>query len=220
MTTHQQLSGSTEDHFLERQRIRYAVRFNDEFWSFFDDHVRPRLGDRATLVEVGCGPGLFIRDLAGRLPRARLHGLDSSATMIEAARSLDLGPAQPDFQLCDAAATPLPFADGAVDLLVCAATMHLFVDPFAFLGEARRVTGDRGAFLLYDWVRVPLNEYLEGRASEPAGDSRQHSLSLFAVHNKYTVADWRWLFAESRLQIMAEATPHPRARAWLLGALE
>ena len=71
-------------------------------------------------------------------------------------------------------------------------------------------------------MRVPFEEYLAGRQQEP-GDPEElrygRALEVFAQHNKYTEDDWRWILAQSRYEIIAAATPHPRARAFLTRAV-
>ena len=207
---------------LRRQLERYTVRFNEAFWLFFDSTVAPLLPDAPVLVDLGCGPGLYLRDVSRRIPNARLHGYDRAADMIANAEGLDYAGEPPTLDLCNVAADPLPLADGSVDLLTIAAALHMFEDPFRFLDEARRVLAPTGLFLLYDWVRVPFEDYLAGRQQEP-GDPEElryaRALEVFAQHNKYTVDDWQWIMAQARYETIAAATPHPRARAFLTRAV-
>lgn len=212
-----------DERALRRQLQRYAVRFNDAFWRFWDAAVAPGLPPRPVVADVGPGPGLFLRDLSARLPGAALHGLDANEAMIESAAALDYAGPVPSLRLMDAEAQPLPFADGEVDLLTMTAVLHAFVDPFSFLlGQAARVIGANGRILLYDWVRVPMRDYLALRMvepGEPKATRYQRALDQFRVHNKYTLDDWRWVIAESGLRVEAETSaPHPHARAWVLRA--
>ena len=212
-----------DERALRRQLRRYAVRFNDAFWRFWDAAVAPGLPPRPVIADVGPGPGLFLRDLSARLPGASLHGLDANEAMIESAAALDYAGPVPSLRLMDAEAQPLPFADGEVDLLTMTAVLHTFVDPFSFLrGQAARVIGANGRILLYDWVRVPMRDYFALRMvepGEPKATRYQRALDQFRVHNKYTLDDWRWVIAESGLRVEAETSaPHPHARAWVLRA--
>ena len=41
------------------------------------------------------------------------------------------------------------------------------------------------------------------------------ALQQFSTHNKYTADDWRWVIGKGDFEIVAEAVPHVRARAFL-----
>jgi SAM-dependent methyltransferase len=200
---------------LARQLERYYVRFNDDFWVFFATEVQPLLPDAPVLADLGCGPGLYLRDMSARLPRAKLIGVDQMETMLGHARSLEYVGATPTFKSGDVTGT-LPLIDESVDLLTIAAVMHSLEDPFSFLKEVRRVLKPGGVFLLYDWVRVGFKAYLDLRVSEP-GDPLEarypRALELFSTHNKYTDQDWRWIFEEAHFSVLKEAWPFPRAIA-------
>jgi trans-aconitate 2-methyltransferase len=62
-------------------------RFSDERSRPFAD-LTARIGtdDPGFVVDLGCGPGHLTADLARRWPGSRVHGVDNSAEMIEAAR--------------------------------------------------------------------------------------------------------------------------------------
>ena len=67
-------------------------RFGDErSRPFFDLVGRVAAADPAVIVDLGCGPGPLTAALARRWPHAAVHGIDSSAEMIEAAQALDTG---------------------------------------------------------------------------------------------------------------------------------
>ncbi len=62
-------------------------RFGDErSRAFFDLVARVDAADPAVVADLGCGPGNLTVTLARRWPGARVHGVDSSAEMISAAR--------------------------------------------------------------------------------------------------------------------------------------
>jgi trans-aconitate 2-methyltransferase len=54
---------------------------------FFDLLAQVQAESPATVIDVGCGSGELTISLAGRWPRARVHGVDSSPEMIERAPS-------------------------------------------------------------------------------------------------------------------------------------
>lgn len=69
MATHQALSGTTDEAFLQRMVRTYAERFGESFWAFFTNHVASRLPPRPVIVDLGCGPGLFVQALGERYPQ-------------------------------------------------------------------------------------------------------------------------------------------------------
>ena len=221
MTTHQQLTGSTDDEFLQRVVDSTGRRYTDSFWALFDAEVRPRLPEAPAVVDFGCGPGLFLQAVSRRIPAATLTGLDLTPAMIEYARGLDFTGAPPTLEVADLTADRIPLADASVHLGAVTAVLHVLDDPFAFLAEVRRTLAPGGVFLLYDWVRTPLREYLDDRLSQEAPDpaaERLRTMRLFPSHNKYTLEDWRWLLGECGFEVVADAALRAHYHAFVAAA--
>ena len=96
------------------------------------------------------------------------------------------------------------------DGLVAAAAIRLDHAPVVL------VTG--GIFLLNDWIRQPLPDYLTWsmtNSDENPAIARQQGLRLFAVHNKYTTEDWQWLLHETDFAILRCGQLRPTHRMFV-----
>lgn len=212
MATHQSISGMTDEAFVQRMVNTHAERYGETFWSFFNAEVGARLPSTPVLVDIGCGPGLFLHDLASRYPQATLYGYDVTPDMIAYAQGLDWPEAPPTLALHDVTARPLPLEAGSVSLVTIMSVLHLFEEPMPVLEEIRRVLALGGIFFLNDWVRNSLQDYLTRRQetmNEEPSVSRQRGFRLFPVHNKYTVEDWEWLLAEAGFTIQRRTQQRP-----------
>jgi SAM-dependent methyltransferase len=212
MATHQSLSGGTDDELLQRMIATHPERFGDTFWTFFAERVTSYLPSRPVMTDLGCGPGLFLRDLGERYPAAALYGYDITPTMIAYGRQLPSVGARPKVAVHDVASQPLPHAAGSVDLVSMSSVLHLFDEPLPVLAEIRRVLAPGGIFLLYDWIRQPLQTYLAWRREtlkEGEAESLRRGFRLFPVHNKYSAEDWAWLLAAAGFTIRHQTQLRP-----------
>jgi trans-aconitate 2-methyltransferase len=102
-------------------------RFGDErSRPFFDLVGRVAAEDPGVVVDLGCGPGTLTATLGRRWPRAEVRGIDSSAEMIEAARTQLAGGGQRlSFTLGDVRAWK---PDGRVDVIVSNAVLQWVPD--------------------------------------------------------------------------------------------
>ena len=128
------------------------------------------LSEKDFVLDVACGPGNFSREFARAVgPEGLVVGVDASPTMLERGGE-ELRRADPgNLLLVRADSTDLPFADQSFDGSCCFAALHLFGDPFAALGEMRRVLRPGGRIALMTSIRreltvKPLKPVLE-RAS-------------------------------------------------------
>lgn len=202
MPTHQSLSGASDEELLQRMVASHPERFGDSFWAFFAARVSPSLPPRPVILDLGCGPGLFLRDLSDRHPSATLYGYDVTLAMIAYGQQLSWAGAKPTLALHDVVTKPLPHAAATVDLVSMSSVLHLFDEPLPVLAEVRRVLAPHGMFVLNDWIRQPLQAYLAWRQDylgEPECSPR--GFRLFAVHNKYTSEDWQWLLGKAGFAI-------------------
>ena len=105
-----------------------------------------RIPRGATVVDVGCGTGRAVAELAGYAAHA--IGLDLDPAMLAAARSRF-----PDIDVRSADATDLPLGDGQVHGYRADKLYHVLSDPRAALAEASRVLvpGGRIVLLGQDW---------------------------------------------------------------------
>jgi ubiquinone/menaquinone biosynthesis C-methylase UbiE len=205
--THQSLGGASDEELLQRMVATHPERFDAPFWTFYDTQVGRRLPPRAVMIDLGCGPGLLLRDLGERHPDAILHGYDVTPAMITYGRRLAFKPASVSLTVHDVTAEPLPLADATVNLASMSSVLHVFDEPLPTLAEVRRVLAPGAIFLLNDWIRQPLSSYLAWRRdvmNESGPDAVRRAFRLFPVHNKYTVEDWRWLLGEAGFEILAQ----------------
>lgn len=110
----------------------------------------PHLREDMALLDVGCGPATVTADLAARLARGRVVGVDASAAVLDSARELagNRGLANLTFQ--QANAYELPFADGTFDVVFAHQLLQHLSDPIGALQEMRRVTKRGGIVAVRD----------------------------------------------------------------------
>ena len=207
MPTHQSLAGATDEELLQRMIVTHPERFGDEYWAFFSGRVAPLLPPHPVMIDIGCGPGLLLRDLSERFPGAELHGHDVTPAMIAHGRQLQYAGAKPTLSILDVTTESLPHEAGSVHLVSMSSVLHVLDEPVPVLAEIRRVLAPGGIFLLNDWVRQSLAAYLAFRREvmgEPEPECSRRGFRLFPAHNKYTTEDWRWLLGEARFTIKDE----------------
>jgi ubiquinone/menaquinone biosynthesis C-methylase UbiE len=106
----------------------------------------------ATVVDVGCGTGRAVAELAER--GARAIGVDLDPAMVAAARDRFPGL---DLRIADAA--DLPLGTGQAHGYRADKVFHMLPEPSAALAESRRVlaTGGRVVLLGQDWDTVIID---------------------------------------------------------------
>jgi SAM-dependent methyltransferase len=130
----------------ERGRTPAQARMRRRFLRF----IPVRAG--AAVLEVGCGTGVIVRDMAGLVgPRGRVVGVDVSRTAIEGARHLCRAhPASRRMAFRVADGVRLPFRAGQFDVTVAVTVMLHVADPLAVVTEMARVTRPGGVVALQD----------------------------------------------------------------------
>lgn len=208
MPTHQSLSGASDEQLLQRMVATHPERYGKDYWAAFDAGVAPHLPARPVVIDLGCGPGLFLRDLGKRYPSATLLGYDVTPAMVAHGQQLACDGARPTLVLHDVTAQPLPHAARSVDVVSMTSVLHVIDEPLPVLAEIRRVLAPQGLFLLHDWTRQPLPSYLAWRRDglgETGPELVGRAFRLFPVHNKYTSEDWQWLLAEAGFAVRYQA---------------
>jgi SAM-dependent methyltransferase len=121
-------------------------------------------GDR--VLDLGCGVGEFTAALADR--RVQVVGVEVAQAAIDRARSKH---PQLEFRLTEID-DPLPFEDGAFDVVWASEVIEHVADTGRWLSEVRRVLVPRGRLLLTTPSHGRLRVALGGieRFSEPLGD--------------------------------------------------
>ncbi len=131
---------------------RLAPRY-DAKWSFYiratvrETVARLRLRPEDRLLDVGCGTGALLRELARSHPAALLAGVDPVPEMLAVARRR----LPPEVELLEGCAERLPFAAGRFDVIVSCNMFHYLRQPGAALAEMARVLRPGGRLVITDW---------------------------------------------------------------------
>jgi SAM-dependent methyltransferase len=168
------------------------------------------------VLDVGCGPGTITADLAERVPRGHVTGIDSAPDIVGQARELAGERDNLDFTTGDVYA--LDYPDDTFSVVHAHQLMQHLTDPVRALREMRRVCepggliaardGDYGAMIWYPRIPV-LDDWLDlyhrvarGNGGEPDAGRRLHAWAREAGLTNVTASSSTWTFAS------------PGERAW------
>ena len=134
-----------------------------------------RLRPGETVLDVGCGPGFLLAEMANELGApGKLSGIDASADMIALARHRCAH--LPTIELREANALTLPFPDDIFDVVVSTQVYEYVADITTALQEARRVLLPGGRLLIVatDWESSVWNNSDEARMTRVLEAWRDH----------------------------------------------
>ncbi len=181
-----------------RTQATYAERHNAEFWDYWQQWCAPALEQPGTLLDLGTGTGLFMRDLAQRYPAHSVFGVECAPYMLQAQVEL---PANTQLRIADLNDPPLDlFAPNSISLACGNMLIHELHQPVRLLAALRHWMRPGGRLLLVDIVRQPLAEYLDKRYStldlgsaEVSRADLEDAFGHFLEHNRYTADDLRYI---------------------------
>ncbi len=99
-----------------------------------------------TVLDLACGPGIYARPLAWKLPAGTVVGLDISLPMLRYASRRGREENLKNLVLIHGTALQLPFPSNRFDFVNCCGALHLFPDVPRVLGEIHRVLKPGGGF--------------------------------------------------------------------------
>jgi len=191
--------------FVERMVTSHKKRFGDEFWDLFDKWIRPSLPPNPVVVDLGTGPGLFLKDIDERLGKCVLYGYDEMPEMLEYAKKISYKDAETTFENKDFNAADFQFPKRRIDLIAMNFIFHDCEYPIPLLNKVmENLMPAGGVFLIYDWIRCSLQEYIEFYKSRAPEIDFEMLYTKFGEHNRYALGDLTWLLENNGFNIMEE----------------
>ena len=111
-------------------------------WGFTQITV-PQKGE---IADIGCGGGRNLRRLLERSREGHVYGVDLSPVSVEKSRRLNRWELGKRCRVYQAGARRLPFADGALDLVIAFETVYFWPDIVDCFREVRRTLKTGGRF--------------------------------------------------------------------------
>jgi ubiquinone/menaquinone biosynthesis C-methylase UbiE len=137
--------------------------WRNRFDSPLVEHVVSLAGGRtgpASILDAGCGTGLFAISMARRSPTSRVVGVDLSAGMLAVAISESRDQELTNTVFSRADVTELPFDRESFDVVVAAGLMPNVNDPRRVLRELSRVATPQGRLLIVEFDREAMGPAL------------------------------------------------------------
>ena len=153
---------------------QWAVRDSPEVLVERVEFVKPQATDLA--LDVACGPGTFVLELAPRVGFAR--GIDLTEELLRRARQSQL-----ERNILNAAfdrgeAEQLPYPDGVFHLVTCHCSLHHMLQPRVVLKEMVRVIKPEGRLGIIDTLSPESDAKFELHNRIESVRDPSHTLSL------------------------------------------
>ena len=147
----------TQDNTSDREAVldeyaRLAAEY-DSRWSFYvrattrETISRLSVHARDNVLDVGCGTGALLSQLAALFPDSVFSGVDASSEMLDVAHYR----LPSTIELKQAWAEELPYSDCAFNTVVSCNMLHYIRRPHAVLDEMIRVLRPNGTVVITDW---------------------------------------------------------------------
>jgi len=206
------------EEFALRMQESFAIRFNEDFWQLWASKIMPDLPEHPVVLDLGTGPATFIKTLVQRYSNIQAFGVECAPYMLQSIGKLPEGAHIIDADLQN---PQLPLNDASVDVATCSAVIHEMHQPVRMFQELSRVLKPGARFYIFDWVRAPLQAYLDREGVNPfAGDMNLQSLEdifiHFIEHNRFTVDDLKFMLQQTGYRIIDSGFRNNGQHAWLL----
>jgi len=201
--------GGDGDRAAARTVNTHERNHDTDFWAFWQAHV-PSSGS-LRIADLGCGPALFLKQLARLHPDYRLTGIEIAPYMLA---RIEEKPDNVDIRVADLNAPGSKvFPPHSLDACLANMLIHELFQPVMLFRALRHWLKPGGVLILTDMVRQPLGTFL--RHKFPSTDFATADLDApdlndcfrdYFEHNRYSADDIGSLLTLCGFEILEQQT--------------
>ena len=131
----------------------YSRRYDEKFWKAFDALLGQK--SREFVADFGCGPGLFLADIAVKFNAVMAIALDESKEMLtQAERFLEERTTLESFEIVEVNfdTDEIPIEFDVIDLGFSGFMLHEVASPTEFVSKVFRHIRPWGIYVVYDFI--------------------------------------------------------------------
>lgn len=128
------------------KKTRY-IPFAQEIKDFVDKFLGK---EKLKILDIGCGPGYLLLEIAKLMPNSQLIGVDLSEDMLHIAMEKFKEKSINSIAFREGPAESIPIDNAHSDVVVCLNSLHDFNDAEETLSEIYRITKKGGIIILKD----------------------------------------------------------------------
>ncbi|MHA1925666.1 MAG: class I SAM-dependent methyltransferase [Candidatus Thorarchaeota archaeon] len=174
---------------LARLIDTYEVRYGPAFWNRFVDLIGPE--SRAVVADFGCGPGMFLRDIAVRFEAEEIHGYDANKYLLKSAANI-LGESTIKSKVLlhriDFDKDPMNINPESIDLGFSGYMLHEVADPSDFVNQIAKTIRRGGRYAILDYVSGDEEAFI--RAMTELGIPEERAKSVYPRMCKHSADDF------------------------------
>ncbi len=169
---------------------RFSMVYNEIFWESISGHFQKN--NPFSLLDIGCGPGLFMKEISNRFPKTALFGVDEKPEMLEEAQKRvpgsDLIQGLVDKSFINS-------HKKKYDIIYAGLVFHELDNQINFLdGVKKHLINKDGLLIIYDFIIVPIDTYINAYAPFM---SKDEIIQRFPRPAKFSKNDIKYLFKET-----------------------
>lgn len=177
---------------IENEAFEFIAKKNYKVWFqplVFDVKLLLKKNIPKKIIDVGCGPGFLLKEVANNFKSSRVIGLDLSSQMlgIAAKNCAKLK----NVRLKKGSAYSLPYPDNFFDLVLSKDSLHQFSKPKIAIREMMRVLKPSGLLYLQDLKRELPFKILK-TAIPPNTPIKK--IQYFSARAAYTIEEAKKIF--------------------------
>ncbi len=186
----------------------YEDRIPAEVRAIIVDETIKSLPDKPHIVDLGCGPGLWLRGIADLRHDATLAGYDRDAPMLETGRAMRLTQAR--WLMADIGTADFMLEPQSADVIAMHFVVHVFPDPRRLLARIRTALKPHGALVLTGWARSSFADYHEYWANHAHPESSSADPDAFVYQRftdcgRWSLDDLHWLLMRNGFTVRRAA---------------
>lgn len=144
----QRVMTGTHSYIMEHPAEGQRLLDKADAHPWISKYLHPHMDQIRSLLSVGCGPGVFLREIAEFHPETEVVGVDKSPLRIQQAQTRFCG--LPNARAFVGDAMALPFTHNRFDLIFCRFLLEYLPDKQIAVQEMARVCSEGGKILLQD----------------------------------------------------------------------
>lgn len=165
----------TNTYIMEHPREAQRLLDKVDAPAWIERYIEPYLPGTGSFLSVGCGPAVFLREMAQKHPDLEVVGVDVSSARIRDAEARLRGVA--NARACQGNAMSLPFESNSFDVVFCRFLIEYLPDKSLAVREMARICKPGGTILLQDLDGQLLWHFPEDPEVQPATEKIVNTLA-------------------------------------------